>query len=46
MQVFLIVLRARAQRKREREANGVAISAPLAKQLNALAQRFKIDFAA
>jgi LDH2 family malate/lactate/ureidoglycolate dehydrogenase len=37
---------ARAQRKREREANGVAISAPLAKQLNALAQRFKIDFAA
>ena len=36
---------ARAQRKRERSEHGVAISAPLAQQLNALALRFKIDFA-
>lgn len=33
----------RANRKHDRLANGVAISTPLAKQLNALAQRFGID---
>jgi len=36
----------RARRKRERAANGIAISAPLAKQLHALAQRFNIGFPA
>ena len=33
---------ARAEKKQERLAHGVAISAPLVKQLNALAQRFGI----
>ena len=36
----------RARRKCERTANGIAINAPLAKQLSVLAQRFKIDFVA
>ena len=36
----------RARRKCARTANGIAISAPLAKQLNTLAQRFKINLAA